>query len=71
MGRMVAVMVDTLLCHDHFGVHSDRVSRVLVAVPQRPAAARNVDTDAVAFLEYDSDGQELDFILVDLLRFNQ
>ncbi len=71
MGGMFAVMVDTLLCHDHFGVHSDRVSRVLVAVPQRPTAARNVDADAVALLEYDGNGQELDFILVDLLRFNQ
>jgi hypothetical protein len=45
-------MVDCLPSHNHFGLHSNRVSRVLVSVLQGPATARYVDADAVAFSEY-------------------
>ena len=64
-------MVDRLPCHDNFRVHSDWISCVLVAVPQGPTAARYVDADAVALLEYDRDRQQLDLVLVDLPRFDQ
>ncbi len=46
-------MVDHLPRYNNFRVHSDRISCVLVAVPQGPTAARYVDADAVALLEYD------------------
>ena len=64
-------MIDRLLGDFDFCVHADWIARVLVAVPQRPTAAGNVDADAMALAEDDSYGQKFYSVLVYLSRCDQ
>ena len=46
-------MVDRLPSHLDLCVHSDWVAGVLIAIPERPTTALNVDANPMALAKYD------------------